>query len=304
MVLTVGDALRQARARLADSPVATPERDAEELLGRLLGVSRAELYLRRATSLDEPRARQLDAWLRRRVDGEPVQYITGRAAFRGLDLAVSPAVLIPRPETEGLVEAVLEVLEAEAQRWRQPRLLDLGTGSGAIALAIAREWPAALVTATDASEAALEAARANARSLNLDRRIEFRCGDWFAAVGADDRFEVVASNPPYIAADEWDALPDDVRRFEPVQALCSGPDGLDAVREIVDEAPRHLVAGGLLALELAETRAAEVAGGLEGARDWSSSELREDLTGRPRYLLARRERGPAIAPAQWAEERE
>jgi release factor glutamine methyltransferase len=119
----------------------------------------------------------------------------------------------------------------------------------------------------------------------------------------EDRFEVIVSNPPYIATAEWDALPDDVRHFEPAQALFSGASGLEALREIVDEAPTHLVTGGLLALELDETRAAEVAGWLDGAHDWEDVELRDDLSGRPRTLLARRQRGPAIAPAQWHEER-
>jgi release factor glutamine methyltransferase len=215
---------------------------------------------------------------------------------------VNPAVLVPRPETEGLVEAVLGVLRDEAGRWPRPRVLDLGTGSGAIALAIASEWPAATVTASDASDAALATARANAEALGLAERVRLARGDWFEAVGGDERFEVIVSNPPYVATGEWDQLPHDVRGFEPAQALFSGATGLEALREIVDEAPRHLVAGGLLALELAEMRAEEVAGWLEGAHDWSGVTLLDDLSGRPRVLLARRERGPAIAPTQWVEE--
>jgi release factor glutamine methyltransferase len=233
----------------------------------------------------------------------PVQYITGRAAFRGLDLAVSPGVLIPRPETEGLVEAVLGVLRAESGRWARPRLLDLGTGSGAIALALAHECLDATLTATDSSAQALEVARANAVALGLDGRIQFAAGDWFEPIPPDERFEAIVSNPPYIATGEWDALPEDVRAFEPSQALFSGSSGLEALREIVDEAPLHLVTGGLLALELAEARATEVAGWLEGAHDWSAVTLLDDLAGRPRVLLARRQSGPAIAPTQWTEER-
>ena len=216
-----------------------------------------------------------------------MQYITGRAAFRDLDLAVDPRVLIPRPETEGLVEAVLEVLRAEAPRWAAPRVLDLGTGSGAIALALAAEWPAAVVTATDASAGALEVARANAAALELAGRVRFLAGHWFEAVGAQERFEVVVSNPPYIATGEWDDLPEDVRSFEPRQALFSGASGLDDAREIVEQAPRHLVPGGLLALELAEERVHQVAGWLQGAPAWQAVEVRDDLARRPRYLLAR-----------------
>jgi len=257
---------------------------------------------RREQTLAPEEIVRLDAWLARRAAGEPVQYITGRAAFRGLDLAVNPGVLVPRPETEGLVEAVLAVLRAEAKHWRMPRVLDLGTGSGAIALAIAAEWPAAVVTASDASEVALATARENARALGLESRVRFAHGDWFGAIGGDERFEAIVSNPPYVATGEWDLLPADVRSFEPPQALFSGASGLEALREIVDDAPLHLVAGGLLALELAEARATEVAGWLEGAHDWSGVTLLDDLSGRPRVLLARRERGPAIAPLQWVEE--
>jgi release factor glutamine methyltransferase len=297
---TVAQALEGAIERLGAS--SAPRADAEELVSRLLGMGRGEIHLHRGRPLAAAEAARLEAWIARRIAGEPVQYITGRAAFRGLDLAVNPAVLVPRPETEGLVEAVLGVLRDEAGRWPRPRVLDLGTGSGAIALAIASEWPAATVTASDASDAALATARANAEALGLAERVRLARGDWFEAVGGDERFEVIVSNPPYVATGEWDQLPHDVRGFEPAQALFSGATGLEALREIVDEAPRHLVAGGLLALELAEMRAEEVAGWLEGAHDWSGVTLLDDLSGRPRVLLARRERGPAIAPTQWVEE--
>ncbi len=302
MSRTVADALEAALARLSALPCA--RFDAEELVSRLLGIGRGDLYVQRDRAIDAAQWSALESWLARRAAGEPIQYITGRAAFRGLDLAVNPSVLIPRPETEGLVEAVLTVVREEGSRWREPRVLDLGTGSGAIALALAAEWPAATVTATDASEAALATARANAAALGLAGRVRFTEGDWLDAVGADDKFEVIVSNPPYIATGERDVLPADVRSFEPHAALFSGETGLEALREIVDEAPRHLVTGGLLALELAELRAREVAGWLDGAHDWSAVRVLEDLAGRPRVLLARRERGPAIAPTNWEEERD
>jgi release factor glutamine methyltransferase len=281
----VASTLRSALAVLASSP--TPGSDAEELLSRLLGVSRSRLRLLGARVLTPAEASRLGSWLARRAAHEPVQYITGRAAFRDLDLAVDSRVLIPRPETEGLAEAVLEVLRAEAPRWPAPRVLDLGTGSGAIALALATEWPAAVVTATDASAGALEVALANAAALDLAGRVRFLGGHWFEAVGAEERFEVVVSNPPYIATREWDVLPEDVRSFEPRQALFSGASGLDAAREIVEQATRHLAAGGLLALELDEERIHEAAGWLEGVPGWQAVEVRDDLARRPRYLLAR-----------------
>jgi release factor glutamine methyltransferase len=301
MPVTVHEALRAALAALEKWPSGVT--DAQELVSRAIGVTRARLLMERTRALAPEESRTLDAWLGRRLAGEPVQYITGRAAFRHLDLEVGPAVLIPRPETEGLVECVLDVLDREAAKWSTPRVLDLGTGSGAIALAIASERPRAIVTATDASPAALALARGNAVALGLAERVSFAAGDWFGAVAADDLFEVVVANPPYIATGERDALPEDVRAHEPEEALFSGASGLEALREIVDEAPQHLVAGGLLALELAEARASEVAAWLDGAHDWSGVELRDDLSGRPRVLLARREAGPAIAPRQWPEDR-
>jgi release factor glutamine methyltransferase len=301
MSRTLADAFALALARLAALP--SPRSDAEELLSRLFGTTRTQLQLDRARLLGDGDWGRLEAWISRRAAGEPVQYITGRAAFRGLDLVVTPAVLVPRPETEGLVEAVLEALRAETARWPKPRVLDLGTGSGAIALALAAEWPAAEVVGTDASEEALAVAWVNAVEHQLAGRVRLVRGDWFDAVAPDERFEVVASNPPYIAEAEWEGLPAEVRDHEPREALVGGDGGLDELRTIVDEAPRHLVAGGLLALELAEMRAEEVAAWLEGAHDWERVELRDDLAGRPRMLLARRTIGPAIAPLQWPEDR-
>jgi release factor glutamine methyltransferase len=300
MELTVAEALADLARRLAGAE--NPAGEAEELLGRLLALDRPHLHLDRDRRLTTQQASTLERWVARRLAGEPLQYVTGRAAFRGLDLAVTPRVLIPRPETEQLVEAVLEALRLEHARWPAPRVLDMGTGSGAIALAIAAEWPDARLTATDVSEAALEVARVNAEIHGLDTRVRFLQGDWFDGVPADERFEVVVANPPYVATTERDRLPGDVRDHEPALALFAGASGLEALRIIVDEAPRHLATSGLLALELAEARAHEVAAWLEGSRDWERVALRDDLAGRPRILLARRQAGPAIAPAQWGED--
>lgn len=254
-----------------------------------------KIYRRRVAAADVQRA---EALIRRRIEERmPAVYLTGQTWFAGLPFYVDPRVLIPR-------SPLAELIEHRFMPWIEParvhRILDLGTGSGCIALSIAHEYPRADVVATDASEDALQVARANAEALGL--RVTFLRGEWLEALATDERFDVIVANPPYISPREADALPRDVHDFEPHAALFAGDDGLADLREIVDEAPRHLRAGGLLALELDETRAAEVAAWFDGARDWRGAELRPDLAGRPRMLLATREHGPAIAPAQWGEE--
>ena len=180
-------------------------------------------------------------WVQRRAAGEPVAYILGRREFYGLDLEVTPAVLIPRPETELLVELALAHIAPGAAA----KVADLGTGSGAIALAVKRERPQARVIAIDASPAALAVARANAERLQLN--IEFRSGDWFAPL-AGESFDLVLANPPYVASGDPHLAQGDLR-FEPRDALVSGPDGLSAIRHIVSRARPHLVDGGLLLIE-------------------------------------------------------
>jgi release factor glutamine methyltransferase len=282
---TVASALQRAMARLAESD--TPLRDAEELLSRLLGIGRSALYLDSARRLERADSARFGGWIERRAAHEPVQYITGRAAFRHLDLSVDSRVLVPRPETEGLVEHVLARLERMREAWPAPRVVDLGTGSGAIALALASERPGARVTAVDASPDALAVARANAAALGLGDRVRFLHGRWLEGLEGE-RFEVVVSNPPYVAEPEWRELPPDVRDFEPRAALVAGADGLDDVRAIAADAPAALVAAGLLALEVAEQRAHAIGMVLRRDPSWSAVEVRDDLAGRPRYVLARR----------------
>ncbi len=197
--------------------------------------------------------------LERRKNGEPVAYILGRKEFYGLELAVNPAVLIPRPETELLVDLALER--------RPPTVLDLGTGSGAIALAIKKHLRAARVTAAEVSAAALAVARRNAVKHNLE--VEFRHGPWFQPV-AGERFDLIACNPPYVAAGDPHLA---ALRFEPGSALVSGADGLDAIREIAPQAPGHLAPGGWVLLEHGQgqaeaVRAALAAAGLESVTTW------------------------------------
>ena len=227
--------LRDAGRRIA------PE-DAALLLAHALQRPRTWLYAHGDESVDADTGARFEALVARRIAGEPVAYLTGSRGFWGFDLRVTPDTLIPRPETELLVELALQRLPAD----RVLAVADLGTGSGAIALALARERPRARVLATDASAAALEVARGNAAALGIGN-VVFREGDWFAPL-ANERFDLVASNPPYVADGDRHLGEGDLR-FEPVRALSSGRDGLDDIRRIVADAPRHLLPHGWLLLE-------------------------------------------------------
>ncbi|PIQ38674.1 MAG: protein-(glutamine-N5) methyltransferase, release factor-specific [Lysobacterales bacterium CG17_big_fil_post_rev_8_21_14_2_50_64_11] len=230
-------ALLQAAARL---PGPQPRFEAELLLGHALGRDRAWLFAHGNESLAVAQQTAFTALLERRIGGEPVAYLIGARGFWTLDLAVQPGVLIPRPETELLVELALPRLA------RDGRLADLGTGSGAIALAIASERPAAHVTAVDISTDALAVAQRNATATGIGN-VVFRHGDWLTPL-AGERFTVIVSNPPYLAADDPHLQQGDLR-FEPALALASGDDGLDAIRRIIADAPSHLTPGGYLLLE-------------------------------------------------------
>jgi len=228
-------ALRTARAHI-------DPHEADLLLAHALGKPRSWLYAHADAPLPPPVAERFAALTARRERGEPVAYLTGRAGFYGLELAVTPDTLIPRPETELLVDLALERLPP----YIPARVLDLGTGSGAIALALASARPQSAVTATDCSPAALAVARTNAGALGISN-IAFRHSDWLTALEGEP-FDLIVGNPPYIAANDPHLTRGDLR-FEPPSALASGADGLDALRTIIAGAPRHLVPGGWLLLE-------------------------------------------------------
>ena len=227
-------------ALLASARARVDRAEAELLLAHVLERSRTWLFAHADDGIDADAAARFEALLQRREAGEPVAYLTGRRGFWTFELAVTPDTLVPRPETELLVELALQRLPLELPL----RVADLGTGSGAIALALAQERPRAQLIATDASQGALAVARGNAQALRLSN-IEFRHGDWYTPL-AGERFDLIASNPPYIA--EGDPHLRDLR-FEPDAALASGADGLDAIRAIVRGAAAHLVPGGWLLLE-------------------------------------------------------
>jgi release factor glutamine methyltransferase len=260
--LPVAAVLREARSRIDPA-------EAEILLAHVLGRSRSWLFAHDDYRLDGELARRFRDMLERRIEGEPVAYLIGHRGFWRFDLHVTPATLIPRPETERLVELALQRLPQE----RELSVADLGTGSGAIALALASERPRAMVIAVDVSAAALEIARGNARTLGL-ANVEFREGDWWAPL-AGQRFDLIASNPPYIEERDEHLRQGDLR-YEPLSALASGADGLDAIRAIAGGAPAHLRPGGWLLIEHgweqgAAVRALLLAAGLVDAateRDW------------------------------------
>jgi len=226
----------------AQLPGDEARREAELLLLHVLDRPRAWLYAHAADALPSGVVAQFDGLLARRAGGEPLAYVTGEREFWSLPLAVSPAVLIPRHETERLVELALERVPPDVDC----AIADLGTGSGAIALALAHERPQARVLACDASAAALAQAQANAARLGLGN-VEFVLSDWFAAFGTR-RFDLVVSNPPYIAADDAHLTQGDLR-FEPAAALAAGADGLEAIRRIARDAPAHLAPGAWLLFE-------------------------------------------------------
>ena len=239
------------------------------LLCHATGLSRVQLITQAERPLDEDEARRLQELVARRLRGDPIAYIVGRREFFGLDFQVSDAVLIPRPDTELIVELALERLAP------QGRLLDMGTGSGAIAVAVAHTRPDAQVTALDVSEAALAVARANAAANGA--RVRFLRSDWFGALDAGETFEVIASNPPYIAAGDEHLSQGDLR-FEPENALTDHADGLAALRTIIDGAPAHLAAGGWLLLEHGYDQAAAVRA-LLAQRGYTEVQSWRDLAG-------------------------
>src|SRR5690554_5453086 len=266
-------------ALLRDARPGLEPGDAELLLAHALGRSRSWLYAHGDDQLDEAAAARFGELLARRKAGEPVAYLTGRRGFWCFDLQVGPATLIPRPETELLVELALGRLPVGVPC----RVADLGTGSGAIALALALERPKAQVVATDASVAALEVASANARALGLDNAT-FRHGDWLAPL-AGERYELIASNPPYIRDDDPRLARGDLR-FEPSSALASGRDGLDAIRVIARQAPAHLSSRGWLLVEHGWDQGEAVRALFVGA-GLREVETVRDLEGRDRVTLGR-----------------
>ena len=248
----------------------------------VLGCDRAYLFGHPERVLTPEEQSRFDAAVQQRTQRMPTQYITGHQEFWGLDLIVSPAVLIPRPETEHVVEAVLEL----ARDLPAPRIVDVGTGSGCIALALAKELPGAEIHAVDISPAALEVARANALRHGLFERIHFQESDLLGALsGAHGSFDLVVSNPPYVGETEREELQREVRDFEPEKALFGGVTGLEVMERLIPQAQCALRHGGWLVMEIGRGQDAALRGLL---RDWKSVDFTPDLQGIPRVVAAQR----------------
>jgi release factor glutamine methyltransferase len=277
------DVSRKAAGVLEERGFAQARLESELLLAGVLGLKRLDLYLQHDRPLSSEELERYRTVVRRRMRHEPVQYILGTAAFRNLELHVDRRVLIPRPETEQLVGTVLDWSRAGDHHGR---VLDIGTGSGAIALSLAHEGAYERVVASDASADALDVARANAERLGLIERVEFRAGSMLEVATEGEHFDIIVSNPPYVAESERGSLTADVVDHEPDCALFGGADGLEFLRGIVAGAAEHLVPGGLLALEIGAGQGTAVLGLFEENGRYVGARVKQDLTGRDRMALA------------------
>lgn len=277
------EALAQAVQQLEDAAVGSSRLNAEMLLMFVLGVGRAYLYghpERELTSQEEDSYAEAIA---ERARGVPAQYIIGHQEFWGLDFVVTPAVLIPRPETEHVVEAALELV----QGIERPRIVDVGTGSGCIALALASELKRAEIHAVDISAEALEIAKANAARLQLAERVIFRAGSLLEGFGAEE-FDLVVSNPPYVGECEADKVQAEVRKFEPHVAVFGGPLGTEIVTRLLEQSHRALKPGGHVLVEIGFSQSEKVR---QMASGFENVHFVEDLQGIPRVLVGKKRSG-------------
>ena len=279
-MLTVLEIIKRTTEFLEKRGVEGARLNSELLIGHALGLKRMQLYLQFERPLTEPELEKIRPLVKRRSNREPLQYITGETEFSGLKLKVDRRALIPRPETEYLIETVLGRLTSPPAT-----LLDLGTGTGAIALVLATKYPVATVTAVDKSSEALALARENAEALGLASRVNFILSDWFAALPTEARYELIVANPPYLSDAEVREAQPEVKDFEPHAALSAGENSTADLERIIRDARAHLAPGGLLACETGIAQHAQLQP-LAAAAGYARTESLRDLTGRERYLLA------------------
>lgn len=269
---------------------ASPRLEAEILLAHALGLSRIELYTNFETIPDDAQKSAFRGLVKRRSEGEPVAYLTGRKEFYSIEFEVTPDVLIPRPETEQLALEGIEFLRARQKSGVEepPRICDLGTGSGALAVALAKNLPTAQVTAVDLSPKALAAAQKNAEKQKVADRMTFCESDLFAKIPAGAIFDLLVSNPPYVSRAEYDALDETVRRFEPKGALLAGENGTEIVERILADAPHYLAPGGKILIEISPMIAERVELLAEENGNFSDIAVLKDFAGLRRTLAARK----------------
>lgn len=285
--MIVLELLNRATSSLKEHRIENPRLNAELLLACSMNLSREKLYIRLQSQIADEEMRILEGLIRRRISGEPLQYILGHQEFRSIDLKVDPRVLIPRPETEVLVEEGLSILSKISSN-KIPSVLELGTGSGAITIALAREAGGVSFIATDISTDALIVAKENARLAGVLNKIEFVKGDLFGPFLLRGTFDLILSNPPYIAGSEAKGLAREVRDHEPVMALYGGKDGLEFYRKMIFRAPLYLKKEGWFLLEVGSGQADRVSEMIEAGGGFQRLERVKDLSGIERVIKAQK----------------
>ena len=278
-MLTIREIKERTEAFFKKKSVPNAKLDTDILIAHSLGIKRLDIYLDLDRPLTEAQLTDLRSLVKRRASREPLQYIIGNTEFYGLTLKVDPRALIPRHETEELIELIVERLKAPPKR-----VLDLGTGSGAIALALASRYSDAEVTATDQSEGAITLAKENALALNLSSRVTFIKGNWFEPLDEGARFDLIVSNPPYLTEAEMQTAEPEVIDHEPHSALASGQEGLDDLGLLFKSVPKYLAEGGLLALETGIGQADAIKA--MASKVSLHGQSVEDLSERPRFFFA------------------
>jgi len=286
----IGELLKVSADYLKQKGIDAPRLSAEILLAHQLHLTRVKLYLQHDQPLTEQEVEGYRALVRRRLSREPVQYITGTQEFWSMEFIVNSSVLIPRPETEVLLEqAILLRKEYPNLQSEGVNLLDLGTGCGALAIALAREFDKALICATDLSEEALRVARGNAERLGVNDRIDFRSGDWFTPfAGKGARFDMILSNPPYIPEDAFETLPPEVRDHEPRLALDGREEGMYDITRILREAAVYLVPGGWILMEMDPEQTPKAVRVIEETGQFTEYRRIQDYSHRYRVVMARK----------------
>ncbi len=279
---SVLEILNEAKARLLNKKIGSPLLEAELILSFVLGCQRSKLYFEPRRVLDQKEQARFQGFLGQRLAGKPLQYVLGETYFFGYRFKVNQDVLIPRPETEILVEEVISLLKAKGDL----KIVDLGTGCGNVAVSLALNLKDAFIFATDISAHALKVAQHNAKLHGVENQIEFLCGNLFEPINT--RVDAIVTNPPYVSEEEFAKLPDEIKDFEPKEALLAGKDGLEYIRKIIDQAPEFLVNAGLLALEIGFGQETKVKELVFNSKFLKLIGIKKDLSGIPRVMLARK----------------